>query len=159
VAAVFLHAFSYLGQDQGHPGHVIEGLHEQKRYSAVAGAGHDGGVMSEPDIERLARTVYIGARSGAADREAAFDLACRVLEENGTSGGVFPLSGSDPVSALVAVADDAQDAVMHTIWGAWPVCPAHGLGVSAREAGGAAVWSCKGAGGHVAAPIGRWGES
>ena len=28
LAAVFLHAFSYLGQDQCHPGHVIEGLHE-----------------------------------------------------------------------------------------------------------------------------------
>ena len=37
--------------------------------------------MSEPDIERLARTVYLGARNGAVDREAAFDLACRVLEE------------------------------------------------------------------------------
>jgi hypothetical protein len=204
------------------------------------------GVESDPDVERLARTVYLGARNGAVDREAAFDLASLVLEEEpddaaaaelarlsmddsagprlaavalavsagyfslgfdeepgwlaaledamdlvnadmrasglpgtgrlevydwspnayavswdgetGTSGGVFPPDGSDPVSALVAVADDAQDAVMHTIWGAWPVCPAHGLGVHARELNGTAVWWCEGAGGHVAAVIGEWGR-
>jgi hypothetical protein len=28
------------------------------------------------------------------------------------------------VRALAAVADDAQDAVMHSIWGAWPSLPA-----------------------------------
>jgi len=197
-------------------------------------------------FERLAGRVYTGARDGAVDREAAFELACLVLEEQpldeaaaelarlsmddgldddarlavaafrvlddrfepgfdeepgwlaalqeameavnrdmrasglpgtgrlgrydwspnayaqswdgetSTGGGIFPESGSDPVAALAAVADDAQDAVMHTIWGAWPLCPVHGLGVHARERDGAAVWWCERAGGHVAAPIGGW---
>ncbi len=201
---------------------------------------------SPSDFERLARIVYLGARNGTVDREAAFDLACLVLDEEprdeaaaelarlstegsddarlaavalrlsaerfdpgfdeepgwltaleeamslvnadmratglpgagrlvvpewspnafaeswdgemGTSGGVFPASGSDPVSALVAVTDDAQDAVMHSVWGTWPVCPAHGLGVHAEARDGAAVWWCAGGGGHVAAGIGQWGE-
>ncbi|MGK5683781.1 hypothetical protein [Actinoplanes sp. URMC 104] len=71
----------------------------------------------------------------------------------GTAQGVFPASGADPVSALVAVAEDAQDAVMHALWSAWPVCPTHGLGVHARVHEGVAVWWCAG---HVVAPIGRW---
>ena len=74
----------------------------------------------------------------------------------GHAGGCSPADGSDPVWALVAVADDAQDAVMHAVWGAWPVCPAHGLGTHARGAEAAAVWWCQGGGGHVAAPIGQW---
>ena len=163
-------------------------------------------MTSPSDFDRLARRVYLGARDDAVDREAAFDLACMVLEDeplnetaaelarlsmddtagararlaavalqvsaecfepgfdeepgwltalqhamdvvnrdmracglpgtgrlvvpewspnafaqswdndSSTSSGIYPISGSDPVSALVAVADDAQDAVMHTIW-------------------------------------------
>jgi hypothetical protein len=120
-------------------------------------------VVSDPDLERLARTVYLGARSGAVDAEAAFDLACLVLAEEpwdgycGTSGGIFPSSERDPVEALVAVADDAQDAVMHSIWGAWPVCRSHQLGVHPEARDNTAVWWCEGSGGHVAAPIGQWG--
>ena len=74
----------------------------------------------------------------------------------GTSVGVFPDSGADPVSAMVAVAEDAQDAVMHTLWSPWPVCPAHRLGVHARAHNGAGVWWCAGAGGHAVAAIGAW---
>jgi hypothetical protein len=75
---------------------------------------------------------------------------------NSHAGGIHPFLGSGPLSALVAVADDAQDAVMHAIWTPWPVCPAHSLGTHAMEREGAAVWWCKGAGGHVAAPVGQW---
>ena len=213
-------------------------------------AGHDGRVNSESDFDRLARRVYVTARAGAVDREAAFDLACQVLEDcpldeaaaelalvsvedpdearlaevalrvlaeffapgfdeepewlaalrgvmdvvnadmratglpgtglvtvpdpnltlahayvevwdryAGTGGGIPPSCGSNPISALVAVADDAQDAVMHAIWAAWPVCPVHSVGVHAEEHDGTAVWWCRGGGGHVAGLIGRWGES
>jgi hypothetical protein len=72
-----------------------------------------------------------------------------------TGPGCQPASGSDPVAALVAVANDAQDAVMHAIVGTWPTCPAHGRGTHAREVDGMAVWWCEG-GGHPAAPIGQW---
>jgi len=75
---------------------------------------------------------------------------------NSHGGGCRPSSGADPVTALVVVADDAQDAVMHAICGVWPVCPAHSLGTHADERDGAAVWWCAGSGGHAAAPIGQW---
>lgn len=70
--------------------------------------------------------------------------------------GCHPTAGRDPVTALATVADDAQDAVMHAIGGAWPVCDAHSLGTHAKERDGAAVWWCSGGGGHVAAAIGQW---
>ncbi|MFC4068312.1 hypothetical protein [Actinoplanes subglobosus] len=73
----------------------------------------------------------------------------------GSGCGVHPREGADPVSALVAVAEDAQDAVMHALWSAWPVCPGHRGGVHAREHDGAAVWWC-GGGGHAVALIGEW---
>ncbi|SNY37301.1 hypothetical protein [Paractinoplanes atraurantiacus] len=74
----------------------------------------------------------------------------------GTSGGVYPYAGADPVSALLAVADDTQDAVMHSLWSAWPVCPAHQLGVHARLHHETAAWWCTGDDGHVVARIGEW---
>jgi hypothetical protein len=77
---------------------------------------------------------------------------------SGSGGGIFPASGSDPVSALVAVADDAQDAVMETLWEVWPVCPAHQIGAHAQPDDGHAVWWCSGGGGHAFAPIGQLGS-
>ena len=74
----------------------------------------------------------------------------------GSAGGIDPESGVDRLSALVAVADDAQDALMHALWAAWPACPSHRLGAHAREHGQAAVWWCAGDGGHAVAPIGEW---
>jgi hypothetical protein len=65
-------------------------------------------------------------------------------------------SGADPVSALVAVADDAQDALMEALCAVWPVCPVHRLGVHAREYEQAAVWWCAGDSGHAVAAIGEW---
>jgi hypothetical protein len=44
---------------------------------------------------------------------------------------------------------------MDSIWGAWPTCPEHGLGVHAREHDGAAVWWCA-SGSHAVARIGQW---
>lgn len=57
-----------------------------------------------------------------------------------SSAGIYPASGADPLSALVAVADDAQEALMETLWVAWPVCPVHRLGVHARDCEQRAVW-------------------
>ena len=203
--------------------------------------------MDGPESEELARTVYLGARDGVVDTEAAFDLAAHILEwhpldtdaaelaELSVAGadqarlieaarrvlgnyfdpgfdeepgwlaalqdamrivnqdvaatglpaacrlevpawsqgnayvltwdnytdcdqGIFPGSGSDAVGALMDVADDAQGAIMESTMQAWPVCPRHQLGTHAEEHDGAAVWWCKGNGGHVAAAIGHWGR-
>lgn len=97
-----------------------------------------------PDTVRL--YTWDGSPCAAVDAWAA----------NSTGGGIHPAAGRDPVTALVAVADDAQDAVMHSAWGAWPTCPEHGLGVHALEHGGAAVWWCAVGGGHLVARIGQW---
>ena len=52
--------------------------------------------------------------------------------------GIYPASGADPVSALVDVADDAQDALMHArcrrlsvTWGARLIDPIRGLHIPA----------------------------
>jgi hypothetical protein len=75
---------------------------------------------------------------------------------NGTGPGIYPASGADPVSALVAVADDAQDALMHALFAAWPACPVHQLGAHPRDHEAVAVWWCAGDGGHVVTAIGEW---
>lgn len=201
------------------------------------------------EFERLARQVYVGLRAGAVDCEAAFDLACTLLEWSqpdpaaeelavlaadgtdqeriaelarqvlaaaafepgfdvepgllavleealeavrsdmqatglpgavrlvvpsrswpahahvefrgggyGSTTGIAPQIGSNPVWALVAVADETQDSVMETLKGVWPVCPTHQLGPHSREHEGEAVWWCNGDGGHVIAAIGKWND-
>ena len=203
--------------------------------------------MDWHDFRPLARVVYAGVRDGAVSPEAAFDLACLVLEAvpadpkaaelaeaasagtdpprlaelsrqlladrfepdfvlepgwfaaleaalviatadlvatglpgearlevpewadpqhayvryegyTSNSGGIPPRAGSDDLWALVAVADDLQEAVMECRFEAWPVCPAHRLGTHAREHQGTAVWWCNGNRGHVAGAVGRWGR-
>jgi hypothetical protein len=74
----------------------------------------------------------------------------------GITEGIYPASGADPVSALVAVADDGQDALMHATFAAWPVCPVHRLGAHATDHEEAAVWWCSGDGGHAISRIGEW---
>ena len=97
-----------------------------------------------PDAVRL--YTWDGSPNVAVDAWAA----------NSTGGGICPAAGKDPVTALAAVADDAQDAVMHSVWGAWPTCPEHRLGVHAREHDGAAVWWCSSVGGHAVTRVGQW---
>ena len=74
----------------------------------------------------------------------------------GSTSGIAPETGSNPLSALVAVADETQDSVMETLKGVWPVCPTHQLGAHSREYEGQGVWWCNGDGGHVIATIGQW---
>ena len=75
---------------------------------------------------------------------------------NSATAGIYPADGADPVSALVAVADDAQGALMEQLWAVWPVCPVHRLGVHARHHNEVAVWWCAGDEGHPVAAIGEW---
>jgi len=76
---------------------------------------------------------------------------------SGSTVGIDSDQPLDPVEALVAVADDLQNSIMHIYWGTvWPVCPAHNLGAHARRHAQAAVWWCNHAGGHVIAAIGQW---
>jgi hypothetical protein len=73
------------------------------------------------------------------------------------TGGIAPSKGRDRLSALLAVADDVQDAIMGSIMTVWPVCPDHSLGAHPRELGNQAVWWCNAPGsGHIIAPIGHW---
>ncbi|MFI7133883.1 hypothetical protein ACIBQ1_49970 [Nonomuraea sp. NPDC050153] len=62
----------------------------------------------------------------------------------------------DPVAALVLIADLAQAVITEQDWQAWPACPTHSLGLHPKQANGAALWTCKGAGGHTVAAIGEW---
>jgi ABC-type branched-subunit amino acid transport system substrate-binding protein len=87
--------------------------------------------------------------------EGSTNVGVDAWAANSTGGGIFPEEGRDPVLALASVADDVQDAVMHSIWGAWPTCPVHRLGVHADLHDGAAVWWCRSGGGHVVAPVGQ----
>jgi hypothetical protein len=75
---------------------------------------------------------------------------------SGNTVGIEASQAEDPVGALVAVADDLQNSVMHVLWGTvWPVCPTHDLGAHTREHDGVAVWWCNSLGGHVIAPMGQ----
>jgi len=108
--------------------------------TAASGLRHPCRLRVGPDEPGLNGNAYVQTADG----------------HTGSGQGVFPACGADPVSALVAVADDAQDAVMHALWSVWPVCPAHRIGVHAREHGDVGVWWCAGGGGHVVAAIGEW---
>lgn len=73
-------------------------------------------------------------------------------------GGVAPNHARDRVSALLVVADHAQDGVMGSLMTVWPVCPEHNLGGHPLEHDSQAVWWCNGgSSGHIIAAIGHWG--
>jgi hypothetical protein len=80
--------------------------------------------------------------------------------DRGWTGGVFPADAADDLSALVAVAEQARQAVTESLryqstGRQWPGCPVHGLGTAPRAHHGTGVWWCD-SGGHVTAEIGRW---
>ena len=73
------------------------------------------------------------------------------------TSGISPDRAGDRLSALLAVADDVQDAVMGSLMIAGPACPEHRLGAHPVEHDCQAVWWCNGGpAGHVIAPIGHW---
>ena len=130
--------------DPGMPSEAwIEALDSALRIveSDVRATGLDGTVSLIPNDwgpERYAHAVYQGAGSGS-------------------TVGIESSEAGDPIDALVAVADDLQNSIMHLFWGTvWPVCPAHNLDAHARRHAGAAVWWCNDSDGHVVAAIGHW---
>jgi hypothetical protein len=81
--------------------------------------------------------------------------------DQGWTGGISSSDAADDLSALVAVAEQARQAIMESLryqstGRAWPACPAHGLGTSPRARHGTGVWWCNGDDGHVSAEIGHW---
>ncbi|MEU4516093.1 hypothetical protein AB0G05_41925 [Nonomuraea wenchangensis] len=75
-----------------------------------------------------------------------------------SSEGLRAGEGHEPVAALVLIADLAQAVIVEQEWKAWPTCSEHSLGLNPEQAGGVALWSCNGGGGHVVAAIGELGR-
>ncbi|WP_043634671.1 hypothetical protein [Nonomuraea candida] len=61
----------------------------------------------------------------------------------------------EPVVTLVLIADLAQEVIAEQDGKIWPTCPAHSLGLHPKHTRGAALWTCKGGGGHAVAAIGE----
>ena len=81
--------------------------------------------------------------------------------DQGWTSGVSPSEAADDLSALVAVAEQARQAIMESLQyqstgRVWPACTAHGVGTSPEARRGTGVWWCDGGDGHVAAEIGHW---
>jgi hypothetical protein len=81
--------------------------------------------------------------------------------DHGWTGGISSSAAADDLSALVAVAEQARQAIMESLQyqstgRVWPACPAHGVGTSPEARHGTGVWWCDGGNGHVAAEIGHW---
>jgi hypothetical protein len=81
--------------------------------------------------------------------------------DQGWTSGIFPGDSADDLSALVAVAEQARQAIMESLKYqatglVWPACPAHGLGTTPTARAGTGVWWCDEGDGHAAAEIGRW---
>lgn len=56
--------------------------------------------------------------------------------------------------SICEVAENLRDHVMDEVWTAWPACPTHGRGLSARPIDNIASWVCP-SGDHVVARIGH----
>ena len=81
--------------------------------------------------------------------------------DTGWTGGIFFSDTADDLSALVAVAEQARQAIMESLGyqstgTVWPACPAHGLETLPEARNGTGVWWCDGGNGHVSAEIGHW---
>ena len=81
--------------------------------------------------------------------------------DTGWTGGIFFSDAAGDLSALVAVAEQARQAIMESLGyqstgRVWPACPAHGLGTWPKARHGTGVWWCDGGDGHVSAQIGHW---
>jgi hypothetical protein len=97
-------------------------------------------------------------RPGWTPRNAAVETWAG---DQGWTGGISPSNAAGDLSALVAVAEQARQAIMESLQyqstgRVWPACPAHGVGTSPEARHGTGVWWCDGGNGHVAAEIGHW---
>lgn len=83
--------------------------------------------------------------------------------DQGWTSGISPSHAADDLSALVAVAEQARQAIMESLQyqstgTVWPACPVHGAWTSPEAYHSTGVWWCSGGGGHVAAEIGHWSD-
>jgi len=80
------------------------------------------------------------------------DLLVVSFNDNYQTPAMFSISAPE---AICEVAENLRDHVMDQIWTVWPVCPAHGRGLSAEPVQGGAAWVCPDGGGHTVAAIGN----
>jgi hypothetical protein len=81
--------------------------------------------------------------------------------DQGWTGGISSSDAADDLSALVAVAEQARQAILESLeyqstGRVWPACRTHGLKTSPEARHGTGVWWCDGGAGHVSAEIGHW---
>ncbi|MGW2158863.1 hypothetical protein [Nonomuraea sp. NPDC001699] len=76
-----------------------------------------------------------------------------------SSDGLREDEAYEPVATLVLIADLAQGVIAEQEGEIWPTCPAHSFGLHPERAGGAALWTCKAAGGHTVAAIGALADA
>ncbi|MFI6920986.1 hypothetical protein ACIBIZ_13610 [Nonomuraea spiralis] len=84
------------------------------------------------------------------------DLGYLRVEYKGqySSYGLRADEAHEPVAILVLIADLAQEVIAEQEGRIWPTCPAHSFGLHPERVRGAALWTCKAAGGHTVAAIG-----
>lgn len=96
------------------------------------------------------------------DEEVA-EYVCVALANGEWHGNVVdPESANNPVLALAAITDAAQETVTECCSQAWPVCDEHNLGMHPREADGQLSWWCaggkvRGESAHIRAAVGGLG--
>ena len=151
---------------------------ETRLASAAAAFLHAGGYQLgfELEPERLARldralgAVRTDTRAtGVAGevRPARPDWNPRIAAvetwagHTGWTGGISSFEAADDLSALVAVAEQARQAIMESLRYqstgiSWPACPQHALGASPEVRDRVGVWWCRGGDGHGVAQIGHW---
>jgi hypothetical protein len=56
--------------------------------------------------------------------------------------------------AICEIAENLRDHIIEDLWAAWPLCPAHQVGLYAEPIDGRAEWYCR-AGQHSVAPVGE----
>lgn len=83
--------------------------------------------------------------------------------DQGWTGGISSSEAADDLLALVAVAEQARQAIMESLGyqstgRVWPACPVHGAGTSPQARHGTGIWWCDEGGGHAAAEIGHWSD-
>ncbi|WP_435197503.1 hypothetical protein [Streptomyces sioyaensis] len=95
--------------------------------------------------------------------EGVAEYVCVALANGEWHGNVLdPDSADDPVLALAALTDAAQETVAECLWQAWPLCGEHDRGMHPREANGKLSWWCAGANtpgepAHIRAAVGGLG--
>ncbi|ALO10103.1 hypothetical protein AQF52_4509 [Streptomyces venezuelae] len=81
---------------------------------------------------------------GLPSRDGGEDIYVALANGEWQGNCLDPSTSDDPVSAVEAVADAAQETVVELLWQAWPVCGEHGIGMHPHSADGQIGWWCSG---------------